>query len=88
LRFAIHSRDEDSKRERGLFTALYELRDAGQLTDYETEHITRMRALAALLDHKDTPVAAFETDKPGYVVYEDEHQVAAIPFGRETFSAG
>jgi len=121
LRFAIHSRDEDSKREKGLFTALYALRDAGQLTDYEaawfdeqerwfrtnlkrpkalddpaailwfkstaTEHITRMRALAALLDHKDTPVAAFETDKPGYVVYEDAHQVAAIPFGRETFSA-
>ena len=122
LRFAIHSRDEDSNREKGLFTALYALRDAGQLTDYEAtwfeeqerwfrvhlkrpkplnepaailwfkptaiEHIARMRALAALLDHKDTPVAALETEKPGYVVYEDEHQVAAIPFTRETFNAG
>ena len=119
LRFAVHARDDDSKREKGLFTALYEVHDAGRLTDYETtwfkeqelwfrkhlkrpeplteptailwfrstatEHISRMRALAALLDHKDTPVTVFETVKPGYIVYEDEYQVAAIPFGRETF---
>jgi len=53
-----------------------------------TEHIARMRALAELLDHKDMTVATFESEKPGYVLYEDEHQVAAIPFARETFRSG
>ena len=48
------------------------------------EHIARMRALAALLEHKDTLVDVIQTDKPGYFVYEDEYQVAAIPFERET----
>jgi len=119
LRFAVHARHEDSNREKGLFSALYELRDEGRLTGYEliwfneqaqwfnahlkapkalndpaaimwfkstaTEHIARMRALAELLEHKDMTVATFESAKPGYVLYEDEHQVAAIPFARETF---
>jgi len=35
LRFAVHARHEASKREKGLFSALYELRDEGRLTDYE-----------------------------------------------------
>ena len=48
------------------------------------EHITRMRALAALVEHKDTVVEVIQTDRPGYVVYEDEYQVAAIPFGQDT----
>ena len=25
------------------------------------------------------------TEKPGYIVYEDEHQVAAMPFAQEAF---
>ena len=50
-----------------------------------TEHVSRMRELVALLEHKDVMVEEVRTDKPGYVVYEDEHQVAAMPFGKETF---
>jgi hypothetical protein len=50
-----------------------------------TEHVSRMRELVALLEHKDIAVEEFRTDKPGYIVYEDEHQVAAIPFTNETF---
>jgi hypothetical protein len=49
------------------------------------EHVTRMRELVTFLQHKDIPVEELRTDKPGYVVYEDEHQVAAIPFRHETF---
>ncbi len=121
LRFAVHDRDEDSKREQGVFTALYGLAEQHMLSDYElawfdeqetwfrkhlkrpkgikshpaailwfkdaaTEHISRMRALCALLDHKDIGIAYFETMKPGRIVYEDEHQVAAIPYVRDTFS--
>jgi hypothetical protein len=51
------------------------------------EHITRMRELVALLEYKDIAVEEQVTSKPGYVVYEDEYQVAAIPFGDETYSS-
>lgn len=44
------------------------------------EHVTRMRELDALLEHKDFVVEELKTDAPGYVVYEDEFQVAAVPF--------
>jgi hypothetical protein len=49
------------------------------------EHITRMRTLVALLEHKDIVVEELVTDRPGYIVYEDDFQVAAQPFTRETF---
>jgi hypothetical protein len=49
------------------------------------EHVARMRELAILLKHKDVDVEEIRTNKPGYVVYEDEFQVTAIPFGSETF---
>jgi hypothetical protein len=50
-----------------------------------SEHVSRMRELVALLEHKDVPVEELRTEKPGYVVYEVQHQVAAVPFGAETF---
>ena len=49
------------------------------------EHLHRMRDLVQLLEHKGVPVSELCTERPGYVVYEDDHQVAAIPFPRETF---
>jgi hypothetical protein len=49
------------------------------------EHVTRMRELASLLEHKDVFVEELRTEKPGYVVYEDDTQVAAVPFDGETF---
>lgn len=50
-----------------------------------TDHVSRMRELVTLLDQKDLPVQELRTQKPGYVVYEDEYQVTAIPFRSETF---
>ncbi|HJU68997.1 MAG TPA: hypothetical protein VJ650_12235 [Gemmatimonadaceae bacterium] len=49
------------------------------------EHLRRMRDLAQLLEHHGVPVSELRTERPGYVVYEDDYQVAAIPFPRETF---
>ncbi|HKN64830.1 MAG TPA: hypothetical protein VJW73_01050 [Gemmatimonadaceae bacterium] len=49
------------------------------------EHLRNMRQLVTLLEHKGVLVEELRTDKPGYVVYEDAHQVAAIPFPNETF---
>ena len=49
------------------------------------EHVSRLRELVALLEHKSIVVEELRTERPGYVVYEDEHQVAAMPFENETF---
>lgn len=49
------------------------------------EHVSKMRELAQLLEYKDIAVEELRTLKPGYIVYEDDYQVAAIPFTGETF---
>lgn len=48
--------------------------------DSATEHVSRMRELVILLQHKDIHVDELRTETPGYIVYEDEAQVATIPF--------
>jgi hypothetical protein len=119
IRFAV-------SRQRGVFTAIYELERDGALLPHEiewfrtietwfndnlprpsrlswssrpkapdhaiswlktsaVEHVTRMRQLVALLVHKDVVVDEHLTERPGYIVYEDEYQIAAIPFSSETF---
>jgi hypothetical protein len=46
--------------------------------------VAHMRELAELLRHKDIAVEELRTEKPGYLVYEDEFQVTAVPF-KDTF---
>ena len=53
--------------------------------DNATEHINRMRQLAHILESHDIAVTQFATVRPGKVEYEDEYQIAAIPF-RDTFA--
>lgn len=48
--------------------------------DTATEHVAKMRILAQVLDAHSISVDVIQTDRPGYVVYEDEYQVAAEPF--------
>ena len=48
-----------------------------------TEHITRAREVAAILAQHDVPSRMLRTERPGYIVYEDEFQVTAEPFRRE-----
>lgn len=48
-----------------------------------TEHISRMHVFARILHSHGMSVEMLRTERPGYVVYEDEFQVAAEPF-RET----
>jgi hypothetical protein len=47
------------------------------------EHISKMRELAALLQAHGLAVQQVHTTRPGYVVYEDEFQVTAIPFAED-----
>jgi len=45
-----------------------------------TEHVRAMREVATMLGHHGIPHRVLRTDKPGIIVYRDEHQVGAIPF--------
>jgi hypothetical protein len=48
--------------------------------DSARDHISKMHEMALLLRHHDVPIRMIKTNKPGYVVYEDEYQVIAVPF--------
>lgn len=48
--------------------------------DSAAEHIKKMHLLAQALEAHGIPVELVRTERPGYVVYEDEFQVAAEPF--------
>lgn len=46
-----------------------------------TEHVQRLRLLAALVEQAGhLRIAELRTERPGYVVFEDDHQVVALPF--------
>ncbi len=50
-----------------------------------TEHIKRMRELCCLLEVKGIEVTSYKSTRVGYLVYEDDYQVAAEPFA-DTFN--
>jgi hypothetical protein len=52
------------------------------------EHIARARDLASLLESYGISTQMVTTDRPGYVVYEDEFQIAAEPFLPELHDRG
>lgn len=45
-----------------------------------TAHVARLREIAEYLRSKDIEVVELRSSRPGYIVYEDEFQVAAEPF--------
>lgn len=49
-------------------------------TSSAQEHLIHLRRLAALTEVGGTVVDESRTTRPGYVVYEDAHQVVALPF--------
>ena len=49
-----------------------------------TEHIARIWEMVQILERNGIYVKKVKTDKPGYVVYEDEWQLVAEPFRRGT----
>jgi len=48
--------------------------------DTAHEHIAKIRELAVLVEARGIAVETILTERPGYIVYEDEFQVAAEPF--------
>lgn len=51
-----------------------------------TEHISRMWEMVRILERHGIFVRKIRTDRPGYVVYEDEWQLVAEPFGKDTLA--
>jgi len=45
-----------------------------------TEYIGRMHAMCRILNEHDVITEIITSSRPGYVVFEDEHQIAAVPF--------
>lgn len=48
--------------------------------DTAAAHIDRMREIGFILAQHDATVEMLRTARPGFIVYEDPHQVAAEPF--------
>ncbi|WP_024520216.1 hypothetical protein [Bradyrhizobium sp. Tv2a-2] len=48
--------------------------------DTATNHIAKMRELAEMLERYGVPVEMIKAKRLGYILYEDEFQVAAYPF--------
>lgn len=46
-----------------------------------SEHMKRMRRLSELVGNCGVRVLELRTARPGYILYEDDHQVVALPFG-------
>ena len=123
VRFVVSDIDENSGRETGVFHAIYNLRDQGELHPYEEpeverirkwfnqnlktpdrftsakppyyrkqkraiswfkdsalEHIARMREFVLIPQNHGICVEMLKSDRVGYVVYEDDHQIVAEPF--------
>ncbi len=49
--------------------------------DKATAHISHIRDLVGILENHGIAVQMLKTDRVGYVVYEDEFQIVAEPFG-------
>lgn len=50
------------------------------------EHISRIWEMVQILERNGVYVKKIRTDKPGYVIYEDEWQLVAEPFRKGTMS--
>ena len=48
--------------------------------DSAHEHIRRVREFVAILENHGVNVRMIKSERVGYVVYEDEHQIVAEPF--------
>ncbi len=80
IRFVVDEKDEESLVPVGVFHALRKRKAISWFKDTATEHLRRIRDVCAILEHHDVRVRMITTDRPGYILYEDEFQVAAEPF--------
>ncbi|MDX2301457.1 MAG: hypothetical protein NW226_01600 [Microscillaceae bacterium] len=53
------------------------------LKESASEHIHKMDEIREILEENDILVEVLQVETPGKILYEDEHQVVAIPFNVE-----
>jgi hypothetical protein len=53
--------------------------------DSAAEHISKLREVASTLSQNDIHIEMIQTDRPGYIVYEDNYQIVAEPFSNADF---
>ena len=51
--------------------------------DSATEHIRLIQELIKIAEKYDIMIERFASKNPGYIVFEDEYQVSAVPFKSE-----
>jgi hypothetical protein len=72
---AIPTRFSTSRQPRARETAISWIKSGA------IEHVRRLRLLVALVEEiGDVAIEEVRTDRPGYVVFEDGHQIVALPF--------
>lgn len=49
-----------------------------------TEYISRMHAMCRILKEHGVTTEMITSTRPGYIVFEDDHQIAAVPFSETT----
>ncbi|HVK79493.1 MAG TPA: hypothetical protein VM915_02675 [Verrucomicrobiae bacterium] len=59
---------------------LPETRSLSWIKESATEHVSKLFHLKALLEQAGWLVEELRTTKPGQIVYEDDHQIVAIPY--------
>jgi len=55
------------------------------IKDSATDHIEKLWQIVIVLENNDVQTRIIKTDRPGYISYEDEFQVAAEPFKEGTY---
>jgi hypothetical protein len=53
--------------------------------DTATEHISKLREVVSILSQHDVHTELIQTDRPGYIVYEDNYQIVSEPFSDADF---
>jgi hypothetical protein len=53
--------------------------------DIATEHISKLREVVSILNEHDVHTEMIQTDRPGYIVYEDNYQIVAEAFSDADF---
>jgi hypothetical protein len=55
------------------------------IKDSALEHIEKLWGIVTILENNGIQTRIIKTERPGYIVYEDEFQVAAEPFKEGTY---
>ena len=80
LRVVIPEGSKTSGYRHGFLRVAQLIQHRGILSDSATDHIGLAREVVELLRQHDVVVETILTDRPGFLVFEDDFQILAEPF--------